>query len=200
MATTSRVRPTRGVRHSSDDSRTISLKDEFKAEFLWGHKQGEQIREWIERQLEVLASEAVLVVDLKGIQAVDFSLANEVFGKLYRRLGSEYPGRILLLTGASDYLKGNLNAALSALGLMALVVKGTRSWDLIGKFTDTDRETLAALRRLGQATAPELAEDLGIKLTACNQRLKKLTDGGLIVRTRISAPTGGEQYVYRWPV
>ncbi len=167
---------------------------------LWGRPRGREIRAEIEARLGALGAGEALSVDLRSVEVMDFSFANEVLGKLYGRIGAEYPGRVLLLTGLSDeFVKENLDAALMTLGLMALAYKG-RSWELLGKFADTDRETLEALRRLKEATAPQLADALAIKLTAANQRLKKLTDVGLIARTRVSAPTGGEQYVYRWPV
>ncbi len=167
---------------------------------LWGRDRGREVRAEIERLLDRLGPGEALAVDLKAVEVMDFSFANEVFGKLYGRIGSEYPGRVLLLTGLADeFVKENLAAALAALNLMAVAYKSPRRWELLGKFADTDRETLEALQRLKVATAPQLAEALGIQLTAVNQRLKKLSDTGLIARTRVSAPTGGGQYVYRWP-
>jgi hypothetical protein len=198
---TMRTQPKAVVEGANDQREKMAVRvaEETGKQFLWGHDDGRRLRAKLEGVLESLSPGAVLTIELKGIEAMDFSLASEVFGKLYRRLDAEYPGRVVLLAGLTDYLKRNLDAALAALGLMALVVRGARSWELIGKFAETDRETMAALHRLKQATAPELAAALDIKLTTCNQRLKKLTEAGLVVRVRVSAPTGGEQYVYRWP-
>jgi hypothetical protein len=185
--------------NDQQEEKVFRVAEETGKQFLWGHDDGRRLREKLEGILESLGPGSVLTIDLKGIEAMDFSLASEVFGKLYWRLDAEYPGRVVLLAGLTDYLKRNLDAALAALGLMALVVKGARSWELIGKFAETDRETIAVLHRLKQATAPKLADALDIKLTTCNQRLKKLAEAGLVVRMRVSAPTGGEQFVYRWP-
>jgi hypothetical protein len=198
---TMRMRPEPVVEGVKDqrEKKAIRVAEETGKQFLWGHDEGRRLREKVEGILESLSSGGVLTIDLKGIEAMDFSLASEVFGKLYRRLDTEYPGRVVLLTGLSGYLKRNLDAALAALGLMALVIRSAGSWELIGKFAETDRETLAVLHDLKQATAPELAGALDIKLTTCNQRLKKLTEAGVVVRVRVSAPTGGEQYVYHWP-
>lgn len=162
---------------------------------LWGRNLGREVRAEIEAQLDALPVGEALTVDMKGVEVMDSSFASEVFGRLYSQLA----GRVLLLTGLSEYAKDNLNVALTALDLAALIIKGARGWELLGKAGDTDRETLAALQRLKETTAPQLADALGIKLTACNQRLKKLSEAGLIARLRVSAPSGGEQYVYRWP-
>ncbi len=168
---------------------------------LWGRDRGREVRAEIEGLLDSLGPGEALAVDLRSVEVMDFSFANEVFGKLYGRIGSEYPGRVLLLTGLADeFVKENLAAALAALNFMALAYTSPRKWELLGKFADTDRETLEALQRRKEATAPQLADALGIQLTAVNQRLKKLSDAGLIARMRVSAPSGGGQYVYRWPV
>ncbi len=167
---------------------------------FWGRPEGRQKRAEIEAVLETVGPGETLVVDLKSVEVMDFSFPSEVFGKLIGGLASHYPGRMLVLTNLSEFVKENLSAALRDLGVMALVYKGPRSWELIGKWAETDRETLAALQRFKSATAPQLAEALAIQLTTCNQRLRKLSEMGLVARVRQSTTGGGEQFVYRWPV
>lgn len=167
---------------------------------LWGNQAGRMIREAIEQELDRMEPGDTLLIDLKATQVMDFSFASELFGRLYGTLNAVHPGRAVVLTGLSDFVRINLSAALEPLGLIALSYKSARSWELLGKAADTDKETLQALHRLKEATAPQLAETLNIKLTTCNQRLKKLGDAGAILRTKVSAPTGGEQYIYRWPI
>lgn len=167
---------------------------------LWGNPAGREIRGEIERELDQIEPGRIFIIDLKEIEVMDFSFATELFGKLYGTLSTARPGRAVLLTGMSDFVRINLGAALEPLGLIALSYKSARTWELLGKVADTDKETLQSLYRLKEATAPQLADTLGIKLTTCNQRLKKLGDAGAILRTKMSAPTGGEQYLYRWPI
>ncbi len=184
--------------------RTLKARDTYqlgtRGQFLWGHEQGVQVRIDIERKLEGLGAAGVLIIDFKNVQVVDVSFASEVFGKLYGRLDTEYPGRVVLLSGMSEYVRVNLDAALERMGLMALAIGGSREWELIGKVADTDIETLSAVCRLGEVTAPAIASALGIKLTTCNQRLRKLTESGSISRMRVTAPTGGDQYLYACPL
>jgi hypothetical protein len=167
---------------------------------LWGNPLGREMRGEIEHELDQTAPGGTFIIDLKGIEVMDFSFATELFGRLYGTLSTGHPGRAVLLTGMSDFVRINLGAALDPLGLFALSYKSARTWELLGKAADTDKETLQALYRLKEATAPRLAETLNIKLTTCNQRLKKLGDAGAIVRTKVSAPSGGDQYIYRWPL
>lgn len=166
---------------------------------LWGRSLGREVREAVEETLAALTPGEALLVDLRGIAVMDYSFGSEVFGRIFGRLAAEYPGRALLLTGLSEDVREDLGVTLSALDLSALNIKNTRNWDVLGKAAETDRETLATLQRLKKATAPQLADALGIKLTAVNGRLKKLSEAGMILRARVNAPSGGEQYVYHWP-
>ena len=115
-------------------------------------------------------------------------------------LAAAYPGRAVVLANPSEYVRVNLDAALAALGLLALTADRAGNGQLVGKVAETDVETLNAVSRLREATAPMLAEHLQIKLTACNQRLKKLADAGAVLRTKFSAASGGDQYLYAWPL
>jgi hypothetical protein len=171
-----------------------------KGKQLWGHSLGREVRLEIESELENLARGGVFKIQLKGIEVMDFSFSNEVFGKIYSTIGTIYPERAIVLANLTEYVKINLDAALASLGFMAVTVKGKRDWEVIGKVGDTDIQTLEVIANKKQVTAPEVAEILNIKLTTCNQRLRKLTENGLILRAKESARTGGEQFIYTWPV
>lgn len=167
---------------------------------LWGHAPGREIRAEIETLLDTIPAGDVLKIELAPVEVMDFSFSSELFGKLYSSWATAYPGRAVVLANPSEYVKTNLSAALAALNLLALTVKGVRNWDILGKVSDTDRETLAAVAKRKTTTAPVIAEDLGIKLTTCNQRLRKLSDHGLLLRTKTTAASGGDQYTYTWPL
>jgi hypothetical protein len=171
-----------------------------KEPHLWGQERAREIRPEIEAELDSVPPGAALRLDLSPIKVMDSSFAVELFGRLYTSMASAYPERALVLMKVTGYVKDNLDSAFKGRGLLGLTVDGTHSWRLVGKTSETDRETLEALYSGKQMTAPELASALNIGLTTCNQRLKKLADAGIIIRTRISAPSGGDQFMYRWPV
>lgn len=176
------------------------LRDRAGRSKLWGHELGRRLRSEVEGELDALPQGGVEVIQLKGIDVFDFSFASELFGRLYASLATAYVGRAVVLANPSEYVKVNLDAALKSLDQLALVKQGAKGWDVIGKVADTDRETLEALASKKRATAPELAEALNIKLTACNQRLRKLSEAGAILRARFTSASGGEQYLYSWPL
>lgn len=167
---------------------------------LWGHERGREIRAEIEALLDPLPEGEVFRIDCTGVKVMDYSFSGELFGKLIGAMASRYPGRVIVLANLEEYVRINLNVALEMMGLLALTVRGIRTWELIGKVGDTDRETLEILAKRKKATAPEIAEALNIKLTTCNQRLRKLVENGIIFRTKISASTGGDQFIYWWPL
>lgn len=175
------------------------------APYLWGRLLGREVRESIEQILTDMQPGEVVIAQMQGIKVVDVSFAAEAFAKLYKAWSVSYTGKALVIGNPSDETEANISAALAPLNLLALVTEGNnnqnvRSWHVIGKVADSDQETLEALAREKQATAPDLAEKLKINLTACNQRLRKLTDNGTIIRMKTSAESGGERYLYCWPL
>jgi hypothetical protein len=168
---------------------------------LWGNELGREARLHIEAELENAPEGSTVWVDLAGVEVMDISFSTEAFGKVYASMFSLFPGRALVLENPSKYVKVNLDSAFKLAGQIALVVEGTRKWDLIGKTSEVDRPTLEALRKRNQATTPELQADLGLtNLTAVNQRLRRLAESGTITRIKIAAQKGGEQFIYKWPI
>lgn len=183
-----------------DENEAMSLPEYLLSHHgsrLWGRAKGVEVREQIEAMLSNMGEGEVLVLNIKDVEVMDFSFASEVFGKLLARMPTEYSGRYVVLREPTEYVKENLQAALVDMELAVLIIRG-KKWDVIGKFGQADRETLQALVQLGVATTSNLAKELGISITACSNRLKKLHELGLIRRERTTAPSGGEQYQYAW--
>jgi DNA-binding transcriptional ArsR family regulator len=165
---------------------------------LWGRTRGREIREQIEAILNTVPPGAAMHINMATVQVMDVSFSVELFGRLYGSMAISYPERALVLEKVDEDVQDNIDAAFQRLNLLALIINGT-NWELIGKTSETDRETLQALYLRKEASAADLADAMDIKLTACNQRLKKLTDAGIVIRTKMSAPSGGDQYLYKWP-
>jgi hypothetical protein len=166
---------------------------------LWGHNKGQLVRADVEAELAKVEVGGAVHVDLGNVEMLDVSFALAAFGSVYSTMSSLHSGKALVLKNPSADVKENLHAGFFRVGLMALVVQNSGKWELIGKTSETDKPTLAALHKRKKATTPELSQDLSLNITTANQRLRKLAESGIIVRTKMAATSGGEQFMYEWP-
>jgi len=163
---------------------------------LWTRDVARGIREELEELLSASAPGDTIAIDMKGIDAFDFSFANEFFGKALLSLPRLYPQRFLIVQGLSTYTRENLVHALESLGLAMIERKG-RALALIGKVHPTDAATFEAIAGAKRpVTAAGLSEALSVGITAVNERLTKLTNLGVVRRRTGASAAGREQYEY----
>jgi hypothetical protein len=162
---------------------------------LWTREKAKEIRIKVEQALDQVPNGGIMEIEASGVEVFDYSFAAELFGKLILKLAAEFPDRLLAVSGISDYTRENLNAALGGVGAILLEIKPGDKWGLLGKTIPSDTHTLEALENAGKPVgAPELARILGINVTACNERLTKLLQFGLV--RRVEAGNGRLQYLY----
>lgn len=163
---------------------------------LWTRDVGRKMREDVEELLSAASPGDVIVLDMKGVDAFDFSFANEFFGKTLLSLPRLYPQRFLVVQGLTAYTRENLVHALESLSLAMIERKG-RVLSLIGKVHPADIATFEAVAaKRVPVTAATLAEVLAVGITAVNERLSKLTNLGLVRRRSGASAAGREQYEY----
>jgi hypothetical protein len=166
---------------------------------LWTRELARRVRADLYRELETLRSGDCLVVDMEGVETFDYSFANELFGRTLLGLTKEFPGTFFIVENLTEYTRENLENALSCIGLM-IIEKAGGTLRLLGKVHPADEETFdAIIRAHGPVTASGLKEQLGVGLTAMNERLSKLLGLGLLRRERIASAAGREQYRYFVP-
>lgn len=164
---------------------------------LWTRAKAKTIRLELLAQLEKLHQGDTLIIDLSSVEVFDFSFANELFGKTLLSLRTEYVGRFLVVENLTDYTRENLDQALRALGLAIIERKGTEL-SLLGKAHAVDHATFAAIAQAGApVTAAALRDELGVNVTAMNERLSKLVALGVARREKTASAAGREQYEYR---
>lgn len=146
--------------------------------------------------LENLDVGDVLVIDSAGVDAFDFSFAEELFGKTILTFGVQYPGRFLIVENLTDCTTENLTKALESLGLM-MIERRKEKVGLLGKVHPSDQETFAEVVGATGVSAAGLSKKLNVNPTAMNERLAKLTNLGVVRREKGSSASGREQYVYR---
>jgi hypothetical protein len=172
----------------------INLAERF-GEQLWGREQGKKIRDEIIESF-LAQRHRVLLLNFSGVTRIDFSCASEIVSILILRLSGELKGRHLVLSGLSDFVEENIDAALDKAELCSLVIFEDGSWKMIGRYSETLLQTLSKVINMGQADTPTLANALGIAVTSCNNRLKTLVNLGMVGREEQTAPTGGKQFIY----
>jgi hypothetical protein len=167
---------------------------------LWTRALAREIREKLDEKLRSSNEGDVVILDLDGVEAFDFSFANELFGKTLLTLPEEYPGRLLVVENLTEYTRENLKKALEGLQL-AMIERHNEKPTLLGKVHQADAETFTALIRAKHPiTAAELKDRLEVNLTAMNERLSKLSRLGLVIRKKSVSAAGREQYEYVVPL
>ena len=159
---------------------------------------GRTVREALEEALAGLPKGGVLYVDTRGVDLMDYSFADEALGILATRVSSgEYGDRYLVLVEEDRDLLENVEASLRQRSLAMLRVDEVGSEPgLVGELPDHLVDTLRAIQAAGSITNADLAKQLGLNHTACNNRATRLAKLGLIHRHKETAAPGGRQYTY----
>jgi hypothetical protein len=185
------------VNISLDTVKIMDIRLKLKGPHLWTRARAKEIRADVNEKLGSLSIGGTLVIDLGEVKVFDYSFANELFGKTMLSLAGEYPGRFVIVESLNEYTRENLSKALEGLGL-AMIERQKGKLHLIGKVHPADQETFDAIASADSPiSAGTLSKELGLNLTAMNERLTKLTELGLVRRDKVSSAAGRQQYEYR---
>jgi hypothetical protein len=159
---------------------------------------GRRVREALAAALEGLPTGGVLYVDMRGVELMDYSFADEALGILVSRVAAgEYGERHAVLVEEDRELLENIEASLRQRDLaMIRVDEIGGDPKIVGEVPEHLVETLRAIQAAGSITNADLAAKLGINHTACNNRATRLFKLGLIHRRRNTSAPGGRQYSY----
>ncbi|HEU5226525.1 MAG TPA: hypothetical protein VFU49_01855 [Ktedonobacteraceae bacterium] len=180
---------------------------EFKPGFLVTRLHGRLFLGKFAEVLCALTPDQGLLVDGTGVEILDASFADEVFGAVAaQRSEPAWKGRCFALAHLSQDNIANVAAALDSRamhesGLRNCVVPVLEAGEkgvLIGKAEGHVQESFALLHHQQQMTARELAEALALDIHAASTRLKILFDLGLVTRQEMR-DANGKQFVYAWP-
>lgn len=156
--------------------------------------------------------EGVILVDFAGVEIMDGSFLDEVFGTLAAHHTQHVPpNRCLLLRELSETGIDNLQMVLRSRpereerktgvkihNCVLPVLISTGQIELIGPVQGHVQETVELLRAHQELTARQLAAMLNLDIHAASTRLKVPYDLGLALREEEAEPHG-KQYQYRWP-
>jgi len=169
---------------------------------------GKRFWEQLQTHLHDNRAEGFVLLSFAGVEIMDASFADEVFGTLASKRGrKDNTLSPIVLADVNETCLENLRMALETrpdrepteqerLRNCVLPLLQEGEWTLVGKFEDHVLQTFHALQRCDTLTARDLAEQLGLNLNAASTRLKTLADLGLAQRIEIR-DAQGKQYVYR---
>src|SRR5215216_5705741 len=159
---------------------------------------GRRVREALGEVLESLPASGVLYVDMRGVELMDYSFADEALGILVSRVAAgEYGDRHVALVEEDRELLENVEVSLRQRGLaMIRVDEPGATPRIVGEVPEHLLETLRVIYDAGSITNADLAAKLGLNHTACNNRATRLLKLGLIHRRKNTAAPGGHQYSY----
>jgi hypothetical protein len=180
----------------------VMLPEEGVSGVLAGRKGGAMERDRLKRELGSLSPGAVLGVNLRDTQFMNFSFADECFRVLAQELSAgEAEDRYVVLTvlpGEQEDLIEEIQVSLErkklAMFLAEASDKGAAELRVVGYLPDYLAHTLAYIRP--GDTNETLAEKLGLNLTTCSNRTDKLAKLRLVRKQRRQGGLGYKQFEF----
>lgn len=174
---------------------------------------GREFLVYLQKHLEHLSPMESMILSFAGIELMDASFADEVFGTLAvaRSRKEDHRPRCLLLESLDETSQDNLMMALTSrpkreashdggtLRNCVIPVITGNDIELVGKTENHVEETFALLRRTKQLATSDVISAFNMSITAASTRLKILYDLGLALRQELRDDQG-IQYLYFWPV
>lgn len=169
---------------------------------------GKRCWEQLQTRLCEPDTDGVSVLSFAGVEVMDASFADEVFGTLAaQRARKEVSFGPIVLVDVNETCIENLKMALETRAdrespdrerlrncVLPMVIKD-EEMTLIGKFEDHVLQSFELLSKHKTLTARDLSDVLNLNLNAASTRLKTLADLGLALRTEIR-DAQGKQFIY----
>jgi hypothetical protein len=169
---------------------------------------GKRFWEQLQPRLREPNADVVTILSFAGVEVMDASFADEVFGTLAaQRARKEVSFGPIMMVDVNETCVENLKMALETRAdrespdrerlrncVLPIVIKD-KEMTLIGKFEDHVLQSFELLSKHETLTARDLSDLLNLNLNAASTRLKTLADLGLALRTEIR-DAQGKQFVY----
>lgn len=186
------------MRVTLPDAERISFLESFGQDRL--DKQGETHRDFLDDRILSMAPDAVVALDLRGVDYLGYSYAKRALREiLLRRNEGRYGERRLYIVADQDqdFIDG-LEASLRERKMFTMVVPGPDSLEgaqLVGEVPDYIAETFEAVRRHGPIATGSLAKMIDESPQNTKNRLDRLAEMGLLKREKLPSPTGGLEWI-----
>jgi hypothetical protein len=144
-------------------------------------------------------TDALVVLDLKGVTVFSISFGDELFAELVKRAqGGRYgTRRWLAFSGANEFAVEQLDQVLRNAHLAALVKTEKGHAVLVGEIEPRVKQTFDLIERAGEATTGQLQGKLKSRsIQAVNNWLAKLVTARVVEREQVGKGSG-RPYVYK---
>ena len=156
--------------------------------------EGEHARECLIAALRSLAPTGQLLVSLDGLEVLSTSFADEMIARTYQVLVSgELGDRTMVIETPLLELAEGIDVKLAQRRL-AMLCRAAGTWTILGFHTPAMDETLRLILEKGRTTTREIADELGLQMSACVNRVARLAELRLIHREKIGMK--GPQDIY----
>lgn len=169
--------------------------------FLIGQGKGQEARSDLERAVSSQqAGTEPVCIDFAGVKGVSVPFANAFFVPLLspRVVSGYYGEHPVVVTHADPDVAETLEAVLRQSNLAVVALSVDPKAELLGGEPSL-RETLRTAAAMGEFSAQQLAQLLGLTAPAANNRLKQLVQLGALIRVPFVPSRGGREYRYRVP-
>lgn len=165
---------------------------------LWFAENGKELRNKILDQILKAQDFSLLILDLNKVEVMDTSYAREGFVKLLLEVNLNSLHPQIILKNVDEYVKQNLHLSFKEHKMFTLIFNNAGNWDLIGKFSEQNIETVKILMKKKEASAKLIAKELGdIALSTCINRLNQLYNNCICTRKELAQQTGGKEYSFK---
>lgn len=173
---------------------TLTLASGRPAHTVLTRRDAAADRELLNKLLAASAPISVLTLDFTGIDAMTLLYAESFLGAFYTGLAAgDVPAQGVRLVGLNGETRHTAHACLESRRDTALDGDRDELLGYVAALTDTYR----AARELGRFRACDLADAMGIKASAANNRLTRLVRAGALIRGSSRPEHGGREYEYR---
>ena len=145
------------------------------------------------------SDEALVVINLHGVEVFTLSFGDELFAELVKRAQAGRYGarRWAAFAGANEFAAEQLDQVLKNAHLAALVLTDSGKVSLAGEIERRAKQTFELIERAGEATTAELKGKLKTRsIQAVNNWLTELVTARVVDREQVGKGSG-RPYAYR---
>jgi len=187
--------------------RRVEIADLLNSPIMAGQYRGEEVWEELEKVMDDVPEGTLILFDIRKAMPLQYTFCQYAFGPLLnaldtRRWLNKYVIFQMYDFHRSGFFRGVLKCLredlprkeaekefVSAGFYVKLIVEGEESISFVGRLTENQKRTLAAVNELKEVTTRQVVEKLGLSEEDVVEALHFLVDKYFVVKSDAQAPT-----------